>query len=67
VLIIVGDIADRVSKRKLDPLPKVRVCAVLRESLGRPDLDCGESSCDCCECSAGLITKEVAILSVGIS
>lgn len=60
---MVGDMAERVSKRRLDPLPKVRVCAVLRESLGRPGLDCGDSSCDCCE----LMTSELAILSAAIS
>jgi hypothetical protein len=59
---MVGDTAERVSSRKLDPFPKVLVCAVLSESfgLGLVDLE-GEEGC-CCERSAGAMIREVVIL-----
>ena len=31
----VGDTAERVSRRRLEPLPRIRGCSVLMESLGR--------------------------------
>lgn len=60
---IVGDTADRVSKRRLDPFPKVLVWAVLRESFGLLLDDVGEDGCICCE-HKGVITREVVILGV---
>lgn len=30
-----GETAERVSSRRLEPLPKVRICCVLRDSFGR--------------------------------
>jgi hypothetical protein len=61
VLIAVGDTAERVSKRRLDPFPNVLVCEVLRDSLGR---DCRGWAVDgdSCECEGGVTTKEVVIL-----
>jgi len=42
VLIVVGVSTDKVSIRRLEPLPKVRVfvllISVLRHNLGRPDV-----------------------------
>jgi len=35
VLRTVGDTAERVSRRRLAPLPRIRGCSVLMESLGR--------------------------------
>jgi len=65
---MVGDMAESVSSRKLEPLPNVLVCAcaILRESFGRPGLD-GDERSSCCEWRAGLSTREAAILSDGIS
>lgn len=41
----VGEIADSVSSRKLEPLPNVRFCWVLMVSFGRCGLRC-EHGCD---------------------
>lgn len=49
----VGDTALRVSRRRLAPLPRMRGCSVLMESLGRGGAWRG-----------GIIGSEVAILDV---
>lgn len=61
VLIAVGDTADSVSNRKLEPFPNVLACDVLRESLGR---DCRESvlGSEGCVRNGGVTTMEVVIL-----
>lgn len=61
VLIAVGDTAERVSNRKLDPLPNVLACEVLRESLGREVLGLGEIIC-CFVRMGGVTTIGVVIL-----
>jgi hypothetical protein len=54
VLILVGETALRVSSRRLAPLPKVRGCEVLTESLGR-----------CAGGPRGIIGSEAVMFMVG--
>ena len=61
VLIAVGDTADSVSNRRLDPLPNVLACEVLRESLGRDWRGSGVGS-DCWVRNGGVTIIVEAIL-----
>lgn len=51
VLRMVGEIADNVSNRRLDPFPKVRFCVVLMERTGRIGL------LGCCSRGVGTVNK----------
>jgi hypothetical protein len=58
----VGDTADNVSSRRLDPLPNVLVCEVLRESLGLEWVGVELGGSDCCVRMGGVTTRDVVIL-----
>ena len=61
VLIAVGDTADNVYSRKLDPLPNVLACEVLSESLGRVCRGF-EGARGCWVRRGGVTIREVVIL-----